>query len=560
MSVRAWIRSPITLNCLALLVSVGILACAPGEPPAPTGQSAGPSAGGTAVLGSITDVDSWNEYVSRQSFAGSLLRRIYLRLAEDPGDGRQHPDGFRPLLAESWEPSDDGRALTFRLREARWSDGAPITADDVRFSWEAQTSPDVPWIAATSKARITNVRVLDQRRVRFEFDAPYPHQLADAVEGGILPRHVFSQVPFADWATHDWSQTRVASGPFVLDEHLPGQEIRLARNPYYFGDGPYLDRVVVRVVPDIGSLVTQLRTGDLDFVDGITPRDAASLGADPQIRVIDYDYPGYDYIGWNGSRPPFDDPELRRAMTLAIDRQALVDDLLYGYGQISTGPVLSFWWAGDPGLGAWRYDPDEARRILAAHGYRTSQGKELPASAGRALEVELMTNLGNRLREEMLVKIQAQLARIGVQAHVRPVEMRTLRQRAAAGEYDGYLGGWVYSVKDLRSIFDSASVVPHGANVVFFGLGRAPWRQRRVLRFGRGRYAVRSHRWRGTVRGDGTAPARSATPDPRGPALHLPLRAQAAGRAPREPPRSDDRRTVRSAGPARAVLAALSWP
>lgn len=468
MPVPARMRNPISLGCLALLVGAGVLSCAPGQSPDPGGDAAGPRSGGTAVLGSITDVDSWNEYVSRQSFAGSLLRRIYLRLAEDPGDGLQRPEGFVPSLAESWESTDDGLALTFRLREARWSDGAPVTADDVRFSWEAQTSPEVPWIAASSKARITDVRVLDERRVRFEFDAPYAHQLADAVEGGILPRHVFSHVPFAEWATHDWSQVRVASGPFMLDQHLPGQEIRLVRNPHYFGDGPRLDRVVVRVVPDIGSLVTQLRAGDLDFVDGITPRDAASLGADPRIRVIDYDYPGYDYLGWNGSRPPFDDPELRRAMTLAIDRQALVDDLLFGYGRISAGPVLSFWWSTEPQLRAWRHDPDEARRILAAHGYRTSQDPDSPASAGRTLDVELMTNLGNRLREEMLVKIQAQLARVGVQVQVRALEMRTLRQRAASGDYDGYLGGWVYSVKDLRSIFASDSVAPHGANVVFY--------------------------------------------------------------------------------------------
>ncbi len=418
---------------------------------------------GTAVLGSISDVDSWNEYLSQQSFAGNLLRRIFLRLAQRAGDGPDGPLSFTPLLAESWEFSDDGLALTFRLREAVWSDGVSITAHDVRFTWLAQISPLVPWVGAASKEHITDVRVVDDRTVVFEFDADYPYQLADAVEGGILPQHVFGEVPFDQWTTHDWSAIDIASGPFLLESHSPGHETVLVRNPLYFREGyPLLDRVVVRYVPDISNLLTQLLAGDIDYLEGVPPRDAHRLAEDPRFTVIPFDYPAYDYIGWNCSSPPFDDPAVRLAMTLGIDRRALVEDLLYGFGRVAKGPLPSSYWGADRDLQPWPYDPARARAILSGCGYSTT-------GEGRVLEFELLTNSGNRVREEMLVKIQEQLSRIGVRVHARPLEMRTMREKAMAGEYDAYLGSWVFVGKvEIAPFFSSSAVPPHGYNVVFY--------------------------------------------------------------------------------------------
>jgi peptide/nickel transport system substrate-binding protein len=451
-----------------ILLAAVVLGC--GAPQPAPAAAPEPRRGGTAVLGSTTDVDSWNEYLSRQSFAGGLLRRIYLRLARERGDGRDEPVTYEPSLARSWSWSEDGLSLTFELREALWSDGRPITAGDVRFTWLAQTSEQVPWIGASAKAQIRDVEVLDARRVTFHFRTRYPFQLADAVDGGIVPEHVFGQVPFAEWAEgHDWSQVRVGSGPFLLERHAPGHEIVLQRNPRYYREGyPLLERVVVRIVPDTSNLLTQLLAGEIDYVEGVAPREASGLAARQDTRVLAFDWPSYDFLGWNGSRPPFDDPELRRAMTLAIDREALVEDLLFGYGGVSKGPLLSFWWGADRELDPWPYDPERARRILAERGYATRAADGSPAGGSKTLEIELLTNAGNRLREEMLVKIQEQLSRVGVRVHARPIEMRALRQRAASGDYDGYLGGWVYTVKDLRSIFGSSARPPDGANVVFY--------------------------------------------------------------------------------------------
>lgn len=423
--------------------------------------------GGTAVIGSISDVDSWNEYVSRQSFANSVLKRIYLRLAQEGGDTRDHPPTFEPLLAESWAEAPDGRAITFRLRKAVWSDGRPITARDVVFTWKAATSPEVAWVNASTKSHVTAVEANDERTVTFRFDRAYPERLADAVEGGVLPEHVFGAVPLASWPTHDWSTARVGSGPFLLESHRPGEEIVLARNPSYFREGsPRLDRVVVRIVPDATSLLTQALAGALDYVEGIPPREAARVRSTPGMRLLAFDYPMYDFIGWNGARAPFDDLRVRRAMTLAVDRRAIVEDLLYGFGRVSTGPLLSFWWSADRSLAPWPADAGAARRILEEAGYRPRPADGVLQKDGKALEFSLTTNAGNRLRESVGVKIQELLSRIGVVAKPASMEMKALVQKNVAGDFDAFLGGLRFSGRlDLRSVFGSTAIPPAGNNV-----------------------------------------------------------------------------------------------
>lgn len=451
---------------LLLLAFAALAAACDGGPE--TSRPREPRSGGTLVIGSISDVDAWNEYVSRQTFANNLHRRIWLRLAQEQSGSKNRPAPYAPQLAESWEIAPDGRSIAFRLREAAWSDGTPITASDVRFTWTAQRAPEVAWVNATTKARIVDVETPDPRTAVFRFDRAYPGAFADAVEGGILPRHLFEAVPFGSWRTFDWSAAaKVGSGPFLLERHRSQEEIVLARNPRYLdGSLPRVDRVVVRVVPDATNLLTQLLSGQVDWVDGVAPREAARVKGAPGASLIAFDYPMYDYIGWNGAKPPFDDPAVRRALTLAIDRRAIVDDLLYGYGRVSAGPILSFWWGADPTLEPLPHDPAEARRLLAAAGFSPGPDGVLARGPDR-LAFVLTTNAGNRLREAVLVKVQEQLRRIGIEARTEPIEMQTFVERNTSGAFDGYLGGWRFSGKvELAGIFGSAAIPPAGNNVV----------------------------------------------------------------------------------------------
>jgi peptide/nickel transport system substrate-binding protein len=433
------------------------------------GQGPDSRTGGTAVVGTISDVDSWNEYLSRQAFANSVHRRLFSRLLRERGHNRDNPYSHDGELAESWSVSDDGLETTFRLRDATWSDGRPVRASDVRFTWKAQTSPDVAWSLAGSKDHITEVEVLDARTVKFHFDRVYPYQLEDANVGGIVPEHVYGLIPFDRWRTHDWADVRIASGPFMLERHLVGEEITLVRNPRHFQPNiPRLDRVVFRIVPDAGNLLTQLLSGSIDYMENIPPWEAERVRAARGVELLDFDVPRFDYLGWNGARPPFDDVVVRRALTLAIDRQALVDEMLYGFGRVSFGPVLSYTWGAEHDIDPWPYDPQLALRMLRSRGFERKRGDGPLERDGEPLRLTLTTNAGNRVRESVQVKIQEQLSRIGVQVEIQPLDMRTFVNRNLSGQFDAYVGGWSVSGRILKELFGSESMPPKGANVVAY--------------------------------------------------------------------------------------------
>jgi ABC-type transport system substrate-binding protein len=154
---------------------------------------------------------------------------------------------------------------------------------------------------------------------------------------------------------------------------------------------------------------------------------------------------------------------------MAIDRDALVEDLLYGYGTVSRTPVPSSWWGADHSIDALPYRPDEAREILARLGFATVEA-DGTRRGGKPLRIEILTNNGNRMRRDMLVKIQEQLARVGVEAELRPMEPKAMRQQILANDFDGFLGGWVFVGRiDLAPLFGTEFEPPKGLNVVHYG-------------------------------------------------------------------------------------------
>jgi peptide/nickel transport system substrate-binding protein len=434
-----------------------LLACGGDRRPA-----AGPAPPSIAVGATIADLSGVNELLAADvQFTTDVLDQLFLQLLSEQADFAEHPPTFAPELARSYDWSDDRKALTFHLRtDARWSDGVPVTSEDVRWTWQAQVSPEIAWSYADLKDAITDVEVVDAATVRFHFREAYTTALLDAVEGKILPKHVWSRIPFSEWRQKaDWFRDNlVTSGPFRLAAWRPGEEIVLARNEHYFETSlPKLDRVVFRVVPDAATHVEQLLAGTLDFACGVTPADATRIAARHDLRILPFDNRQYDYLCWNTARAPFDEPEIRRALTLAIDRQALVDTLFKGYARVASSPIPSNIWAHDPTLTPLPYDPAEARRILAERGYVDRDGDGIVERHGRPFAFELTTNSSNRIRTAALVMIQEQLRKVGIAATPRTIEIHALTEANRKHDFDGTVSGWaIDTTLDLRPYFHSS--------------------------------------------------------------------------------------------------------
>ncbi len=446
---------------VAALLLVGLAACrAATESSEPR---ATPQSGGTLAITSRTDVDTINNLVSNGSAHGRDIERfLFLQLARERPDFEQGPPTYEPQLAESWSPSGDGLALTFRLRDVRWSDGTALTAEDVRWTWQAQVDSDVAWRLRHRKEHLEEVEVVDERTVRFHFSHSYPGQLEDANVGAILPRHAWGSKPFADWrAAGAWfAETIVSSGPYRLARWEPDQELVLERNEHYYrNERPRIDRIVVRVVPEKTVQMSQLLGGNLDYVRIVPPDQLERLEASGGIEIDAYPGRNFDYLCWNTRHGPLELAAVRRALTLAIDRQAIVDAIYRGYAKVAVTAFLSSTWGFDPALVPLPYDPSEAQRLLAATGFADADKDGLLERNGVALALDLLVQSGNRVHLDAATLIQAQLARIGVGLDIRPVEFQTWVARVKAHEFEVAIGGWaIPSSLDMSFAFHSREI------------------------------------------------------------------------------------------------------
>lgn len=437
---------PFCRTALLAALLVTALGC-PDRPAAPPAtEIAAPQRGGTVVVGLTAALVSVNDLLSGASNVNSeVTRHLFLSLLEEQPDFEHHPPTFAPLLAESYEWSADRKTLTFKLRDdADWSDGVPVTADDVRFTWQAQTHPDVAWENAHSKGAITDVEVVSPKMVRFHFSRAYAKQLLDVNEGWILPRHAWSRLPFSEWRKNaDWFREHlVVSGPFTVESWSPRQQVVLRRNERYFEPGkPYLDRLVLRTVADQNALVSQLLSGAIDFSTLTSAADAERLARDPRLEVHRYWSRTWVPIAWNAQRDPFSSAEVRRALTLAIDRQTIVETLWGSYARVIPSPIGASVWAYDPSLKPWPYDPAEARRILAVQGFADRDGDGVIERNGRPFRFEIATNAGNQQRVDALVLIQEQLKRVGIEAVPRQIEFNSMNAQINSGDFDALILG-----------------------------------------------------------------------------------------------------------------------
>jgi len=434
---------------------LAVVACSP--PP----SSSPPNA---VVIGTTRDFESVNELVAVGSaFNDAVIDRLFLSLLQERDDFSDHPPTFAPRLAESYEFSDDRLTLTFHLRpDIRWSDGVPITAEDVRWTWQAQVHEEIAWVYSFSKEAISDVEVVDPHTIRFHFTEVSTSQLVDANEGVILPKHAWSELPFDQWRDRpDWFvDNLVSSGPFVLHSWKRQQQIELRRNEAYYEPGlPRLDRVMFRIVPDQANLVNQLIAGSIDMAQTIAPADAARIEAAGHARLLPHATRQYTFICWNTQRPQFESAQVRQALAMAIDRATIVDTVWRGFARIAVSPIVSTAWAHNPDIKPWAHDPKSAAEILERHGWRDSDDDGILDRNGIPFVFELTTNPGNQERWDAMVMIKQQLGKIGIEVRPRLLEYNTLNAKNANHDFDAtVIGVLMDTTMDLEYGFHSRAI------------------------------------------------------------------------------------------------------
>jgi peptide/nickel transport system substrate-binding protein len=376
----------------------------------PAGVTAGPAGGNVLRLSINGDVTINPLTFPQQLPTTQVIKVLFNTLTKyNPGDLKVVPD-----LATLWTPAESGRIWIFKLRRGvTWHDGRPFTAADVKFTFDAIVDPRTRALYRTTFTGLQSVQVVDDYTVRFEFDRPYPSlPIVVGFNVPIVPRHLLEGKNLAEMP--DFIRNPVGTGPFKWKEYIEGSHLTLEANPGYYAGRPSLDAVVIKIIPDINTVVAQLRTGELD-VGIIEPVHLDSLRGQAHLRFQTTELPSAFYIALNATRWPFGDKRVRQALMYGLNRQQIVERVLRGTANLATGPYArAFGKYYNPALKPYPYDVNRAKALLAEAGFRPGAGGLLEKD-GRPLSFELMVDKGNPTREQIALVAQQQWRQLGAE-------------------------------------------------------------------------------------------------------------------------------------------------
>lgn len=421
--------------------------------------------GGTLIIGEISDFESLNPMGTTDAHARDVYNLLFLSLMDEQADFLT----FKPRLAESYSFSEDRRRLTFNLRrDVAWSDGAPFTAHDVAATLRAQKNPDVVWSGRHLKEHIDSAEVVDDWTVVYHFRKIYPYQLMDANDGPIMPKHLLEGHRAEEIRSIPVEEMPV-NGPFKIEKWVKGQSLTLVPYERYYEEGkPYLDRVIFKIIPDQVTLLTQLRAGEIDCMESLPPGEVENLRENnPKLRIFDFPTRAYMYIGWNPRNPLFRSQRTRRALTMAVDRKLIIDNLYYGFAEECTSPFVPLIWAYNPDIEPIPYDPEGAAVIFAEEGFGDTDGDGWLDRDGRRFEFDLLTNYGNQIRSDIAIMAQEMLRKVGVKVNPVMLEWTVMLPRIKSSDFDAMISAWRVGTKaDLAPIWSCESRREGGYNRV----------------------------------------------------------------------------------------------
>ncbi|MFQ5843379.1 MAG: ABC transporter substrate-binding protein [Planctomycetota bacterium] len=399
--------------------------------------------GGTVVLPLLADVDSFNPYLSSSGEADNVNKYLYPLPLIEHADYYNDMPTFTPDLVDRYEI--DGLELKMHIREdAVWSDGTPITSADFRFSWEAARNKDVAWPGFYITQFQEDLEVVDAKNFILHYTEPTIYMVMNAKDWRIIPKHIFGKVPFKEWKSYKhWDQiASVVSGPYRVQSYKHNEEFVLVPNEkYWHKDRPRIQKVVFRVIKSQQTQFEALLSGEIDSMPRVPPKDVRRILDDRRLRLYTYMDRAYEYVGWNCKSPLFGDPEIRLAMTLAIDRQNIAESNYYGYAKVTASPIITTLWACDRSIEPHPFDPDAAEEILDRKGWK--KGKDgLRTRDGTRFEFRLSTNSGNLRRQATVQMVQADLREIGIEVHPSFIDFNSMTEKLKQGKIDAWVGGW----------------------------------------------------------------------------------------------------------------------
>ncbi|HEX5387161.1 MAG TPA: peptide ABC transporter substrate-binding protein [Gemmatimonadales bacterium] len=385
-----------------------------------------------------------------ETVARDIGDMVYERLADlEPGRPTIDSTAYRPRLAEGWERVD-ARTWRFHLSPtARWADGAPITAQDVRFSFDAYADSVLDSPARPNIAGRMTVTAEDSATVRIAFTEAYPEQLYDATyHVRIMPAHIWAEIPRKEWAADTALAHLVGSGPYRVTEWKRGQYLKLGARDEARTN---IRELVWRFAPDPEATLNLILSHAADLMElAATPTGVARVERDTAFRVVSYPSAAYGFLGFNLAAPgaggrtrlALTDRATRRALAMAIDRASLAHAVLGPRAVAPPGPMSRLLWIWSDSIRTIPYDTAAARRALDAAGWRL-RSDGVRHRGGAALAFDVLVPATSTSRRQLAIALQEAWRAVGARLTVTAVDFPVFQERLGQGKFDSYIGAWL---------------------------------------------------------------------------------------------------------------------
>ncbi|MCX8021547.1 MAG: peptide-binding protein [Syntrophorhabdaceae bacterium] len=406
-----------------------------------------PAFGDTIITGSIGEPSNLIPILASDSPSHEVASYIYNGLVKY--DKNLNIVGS---LAESWDISKDNLTITFHLRKGvRWHDGTPFTAHDVMYTYKVIVDPKTPTAYSGDFLLVKEAKVLDDYTFRVTYGRPFASALI-SWGTAVMPRHLLEG---KDISSSPLMRRPIGTGPFKFKEWITGDRVVLTYNSDYFEGRPYIDRYIMRIIPDSATMFLELKQYGIDMM-GLTPVQF--------VRQTDYDkfkksfnkYQflsfGYVYLGYNLKHPFFKDKRVRQAISYAIDKREIIEGVLFNQGVEATGPFKPDMWAYNGNVKRYEYNKEKARALLEEAGF-TKRKDGILEKKGEPFEFTVLVNQGNTVRIQCAELIQKRLSEIGIKVKIRVIEWASLiNEFIDKRNFEAVILGW--SIPQDPDIFD----------------------------------------------------------------------------------------------------------
>lgn len=401
---------------------------------------------GTIVIAASGDPKTLFPPLATTGPARQIDEQIYDYLLVVGPDLNTFDDGkFQPRLADSWQWSADSLSIAFHVHpRARWHDGVSATAGDVQFTYQIYKNPELGSPYAEDLSNVDSVTVRDSLTVVFWYHARSAHQLLDASQLMIIPRHIFGKTPIKSLGEFGATTNPIGTGRFRFKSATLGASVEIVADTGNYRGRPGVDRVIW----SIGSSSTaaaRLFGGEVDVYAALRPDHLADLSKHPEIRLTTFPGTEYTFIRFNLKRPLFASRDLRRALTMAIDRASIVRNVFDTLAIPSIGPTVRVFPTTDAAaLAEIPFDPIKARALLDSLGWTVDRQSNTRMKNGRKLEFTLLVPSTSVTRNNMAVLIQEQLRQTGVGMKIDKIDFSPFVDQLGKRDYEAAFANYIF--------------------------------------------------------------------------------------------------------------------